>query len=142
MQYATVADMTARYSLNDLIKLTNKNELKLTAINETVLNTALATASSTIDGFLAVRYTLPLSSVPESLTQAACSIARYALESGKATEQALEQYKQCIKFLENISKGVVQLGPGGDGKSAENNDGALIESAGSVFARSKSHGFI
>lgn len=142
MTYATADDMRARYSNNELIKLTNRNERVPQAVNESVLTTALDTASSMIDGYLAVRYSLPLSTVPVALTQAACVIARYTLESGKATEQAAEQYKTAIRYLTDISKGVVQLGLGADGTVPENNDGAVIESAGSVFSRDRSKGFI
>lgn len=142
MAYAATADMQARYSDFELIKLTNKNDLQPTTINEQVLGVSLSSASSVIDGYLAVRYTLPLSVVPESLTNYCCIIARYQLESGLATEQATEQYKQAIKFLQGVSNGTVQLGPGDDGTAVDTDDGAIIESAGSVFARKKSHGFI
>jgi phage gp36-like protein len=142
MTYATVADMEQRYSKVELIKLTNKNAPASREIDEAVLSTALDTASSMIDGYLAVRYSLPLSDVPIALTQAACVIARYSLESGRATDQATDQYKASIRYLTDISKGNVQLGPGTDGTTPDNNDGAIIESAGSVFARKKSHGFI
>ncbi|HCJ0148085.1 TPA: DUF1320 family protein [Salmonella enterica subsp. enterica serovar Infantis] len=140
--YATVGDMKARYSINDLIKLTNKDNEYAPEINEDVLNTALSTASSMIDGYLAVRYSLPLSVENLQLTQCCCVISRYSLESGKATDQAESQYKAAVKFLQDVSTGKVQLGPGTDGTEPENNDSALIESAGSVFARKKSHGFI
>lgn len=142
MSYATVEDMRLRYSDFELIKLTNKNDVQPTEINPAVLGVALSSASSVIDGYLAVRYTLPLSSVPESLTNYCCIIARYQLESGLATDQATEQYKQAIKFLQGVSQGTVQLGPGDDGTAVDTDDGAVIESAGSVFARGKSKGFI
>ncbi|MGA5655259.1 gp436 family protein [Rahnella contaminans] len=142
MSYANTEDMRQRYSDFELIQLTNKNDPMPEAINPVVLNVALNSASSVIDGYLAVRYSLPLSTVPESLTGCACVLARYSLESGQATDQATAQYKATIKFLEGVSAGTVQLGPGTDGTNADNNDGALIESAGSVFARNKSKGFI
>ena len=140
--YATVADMEARYSIIDLIKLTDKDNSMSATINTTVLETALATASSMIDGYLAVRYSLPLSVENLQLTQCCCVIARYTLESGTATDQAESQYKAAVKFLVDVSNGKVQLGPGTDGTEPDNNDSALIESSGSVFARKSSHGFI
>lgn len=140
--YATPADMMKRYPKLDLVKLTNRDDEYSNEIDETVLVTALAEASSLIDGYLAVRYTLPLSTDNLALTRNCCVIARYNLESGKATDQAEAQYKAAIRFLQDVSKGVVQLGPGTDGSDPDNSESAEIVSAGSVWGRRKSHGFI
>lgn len=141
--YATQEDMLKRYSMLTLIKLTNKeDDFSASEIDQAVLESALTTASSMIDGYLAVRYTLPLSTESLMLEQCCCVIARYNLESGVATDQATEQYKAAVKWLQDVSKGVVQLGPGTDGETPEGTDTAMVESAGSVWARSRAKGFI
>lgn len=140
--YATPDDMKKRYSLLTLVKLTNKDNDYANEIDNTVLCTALATASNMIDGYLAVRYTLPLSTENLMLGECCCVIARYNMEAGVATEQASLQYKSAVRWLQDVSKGVVQLGPGTDGSEPDSNDSALMESAGSVFARDHSKGFI
>lgn len=141
--YATPDDMLERYSKLTLIKLTNKeDDFSVNDIDLTVLTAALNTASSMIDGYLAVRYTLPLTTESPMLVQCCCVITRYNLESGKATDQAVEQYKAAVKWLQDVSKGVVQIGPGTDGETPEGTDTALMESAGSVWARQNAKGFI
>ncbi|MGQ3663285.1 gp436 family protein [Citrobacter braakii] len=140
--YATPDDMLERYSRLTLSKLTNKENDFSSDIDNCVLLAALATASSMIDGYLAVRYTLPLSTESLMLVQCCCVITRYNLESGVATDQATEQYKSAVKWLQDVSRGVVQLGPGIDGEVPDSSDTALMESAGSVWARHRAKGFI
>ena len=75
MSYATIAQMTERYSAAMLIALTDRAEVPTGAVDEAVVTRALAEADAMIDGYLAGRYALPLTSTPPLLTDIAQAIA-------------------------------------------------------------------
>ncbi|MFM9596928.1 phage protein Gp36 family protein [Streptomyces scabiei] len=53
-----------------------------------------------------------------------------------------ERYQNAIKFLVAVGKGTLSLGVDELGANAQTDDTAVMQSAGSVFARGKSKGFI
>lgn len=103
---------------------------------------ALEDARQTIDSYLGGRYQLPLSQAPEVLERIAGQLARYFLYDDAATEQIETLYKDSIKFLESVANGRVQLGPTTTGATAQPSAGAEMVSAGRVFGRDSSRGYI
>lgn len=95
----------------------------------------LLDADSVINGHLATRYQVPLSTVPRLILSAACDLARYALYDDIATEQITQRYKDAIKLLEAIGNGKVSLGIDTLGNKPVTTGSAQIESVGKVFAR-------
>lgn len=142
MPYATHADMTARFGEPDLILLTERSDSPQDVINTDILEQAINDASAEIDGYLAGRYTLPLAVVPSVLKRICCDVARYFLGTDNAPEHVTERYKNAIKFLSAVGKGELSLGVSDSGAKAQTDDTAIMQSAGSVFARNKSKGFI
>jgi phage gp36-like protein len=108
MSYATLPDMIGRFGEEELIRLTDRDRTA-GAVVEDVLDRALADADGEINGYLAVRYALPLPSVPVMLVQIACDIARYYLYDDQATEQVRQRYEDAISRLKGIVKGLVNL---------------------------------
>jgi phage gp36-like protein len=138
--YCAKQDLIDRFGENELVALTDRDNLNV--INETVLTQAITDASAEMDGYLGGRYELPLITIPPVLKSLCCNIARYKLYDEEASEQVTKRYDGSIKFLFSVSKGEISLGVDGSGSNAVSNDFASIESAGSVFARDKSTGFI
>ena len=141
-QYATQADMTTRFNHQDLVLLTERDNSTPDHINESVLAQALNDATAEMNGYLSGRYSLPLSHVPTVLTRLCCDIARYFLSGDNAPEHITKRYHDALTFLRSVNKGDVSLGLDTVGNLAKSNDVAMMESAGSVFARDKSKGFI
>lgn len=108
MGYATKQNLIDRFGQEELIQLTDRGNTG--AIDDTVLNQALADADAEIEGYLVGRYALPLVSVPPVLTRIACDVARYHLYDDHATEQVRVRYEDVRKLLEGIASGKVQLG--------------------------------
>lgn len=108
MGYATKQNLIDRFGQEELIQLTDRANAG--AIDDTVLNQAIADADAEIEGYLPGRYTLPLASVPPVLTRIACDVARYHLYDDHATEQVRTRYEDARKLLEGIASGKVQLG--------------------------------
>lgn len=109
MAYATQQDMVDRFAESELIQLTDRDGTG--TIGATVLSQALADADAKVDGYLAGRYTLPLATVPKSLTRIACDVARYYLYDNHATDEVRRRYEDAEKFLIALGKGDVTLGP-------------------------------
>lgn len=139
MMYASLEDLSKRYGESVLLSLAGTKERTL---DEIKVVEALEDATDTINVYLASRYSLPLNTVPAVLQRHCCYIARYFLEKNRATEQARKDYEDSIKFLEQVSTGKISLGISQEGETVESNNTAQIQSAGSVWARDKSKGFI
>ncbi|RZN58380.1 DUF1320 domain-containing protein [Avibacterium paragallinarum] len=137
--YATLDSLIKRYGREEITQLAcgEDRELDVAKAEE-----ALFDASDTINSYLGGRYTLPLSQVPAVLERHCCYIARYFLERNRATDQARKDYEDSIRFLEKVAAGTISLGIAENGEAVESENVAIIESAGSVWARGKSRGFI
>lgn len=140
MPYAIAQNMIDRFEERELIQLTDRDNTG--AIDSAVLNKALGDADAVIDGYLAGRYPLPLSVIPKPLELYACDIARYLLHDNAATDQITKRYNDAIKFLERVAKGEISIGVNASGETPPANDGAQMESGGSVFARDNAKDFI
>lgn len=110
-------------------------EQAATAAALALIDQKLLDADSVINGHLATRYQVPLSTVPRLVMTAACDLARYALHDDIATEQITQRYKDAIKLLEAIGNGKVSLGIDTQGNKPTTTGSAQIESVGKVFAR-------
>lgn len=75
---------------------------------------ASAEADALIDGYLGKRYTLPLANAPGILTTWARAIVRYKLHgdrlSTEGNDPIVRDYKDALKFLEQIAAGKFSLG--------------------------------
>jgi phage gp36-like protein len=140
MPYCTKQDVIDRFGENELMDLTDRDNMGV--IVDSVLDQAISDASAEMDGYLGGRYQLPLVTVPPVLKALCCNIARYKLYDEQASEQVTKRFDAAIKFLFSVSKGEISLGVDATGTKAVSNDLAQMQSAGSVFARDVSKGFI
>lgn len=99
-------------------------------------------AASMIDGYMAVRYTLPLLSVPAIVTGWAADITRFKLWDQRAPEEVRKRYEDAIAQLRDLAAGRIDLPPGVDG-SAVSTDPLYIDgySAERVFTMCSLSGF-
>ncbi|MFW1840046.1 gp436 family protein [Acinetobacter gyllenbergii] len=118
--YVTADAMRERFGDQELIELTDNREPYQYAINYDKLNAALDEANSEIDGYVQVRYKLPLPIIPPYLVAIGCHIARYHLCTMVVTENdpIKIRYNDAVKTLRAISKGDVALGGTPAGESA------------------------
>lgn len=140
MAYCVKADMVSRFSEVELIQLTDRDDLGV--INDTVLDLSIDDASAEIDGYLG-KYTLPLVTVPLSLTRISCDIARYYLYDDMVPSEGVvkQRFEDALKFLRAVAKGDISLGVDDSGDSPEASDGATMTSGGRVFSRND-NGFL
>lgn len=72
-------------------------------------------AASLIDGYLASRYTLPLTSVPDIVTGWAGDITRFKLWDQAAPEEVRKRYEDAISQLRDLAAGRLSLPPDANG---------------------------
>jgi len=101
--YATRQDLEARFGLDEVANL----EAMQSSVN--AIADALQDAGEEIDSYIAVKYQLPLPSVPSTLKRVACNIARYRLYFQQPTEEVENRYKAEIDFLKRVADGKAVL---------------------------------
>ena len=102
MAYATRADLADRFGPDEIAQ----REAMLPA---GALDRALGDADAEIDGYLSVRYSVPVTPVPAGLVRMAAIIARYNLLGDSATERARNDYQDVRSLLRDIQAGRAQL---------------------------------
>ena len=107
MTYATESDLVERFGFEELAQRTNR--VDGSSIDTVVLGRALADADAEINGYLATRYSLPLSSTPAVLVRLAADMARYQLCADKVPESVRQRYVDAVLVLKRLATGEVQL---------------------------------
>ena len=102
--------MVAAFGEQELIELTNLRNPTADEIDSDILEANIAQGDSIIDSYLAVRYTLPLSSTPAVLTGYANQIVRYLLDQVSARPDVRQRYEDAIAWLKLVARGDVSLG--------------------------------
>ncbi|MDQ9819258.1 DUF1320 domain-containing protein [Acinetobacter bereziniae] len=99
--YATEEDMIKRFG--------NEVENLKAMLPEGAIAEALQDAAEEIDSYVAVKYSLPLPSIPSTLQRIACNIARYRLYFQQPTDEVENRYKAEIDYLKRIADGKAVL---------------------------------
>lgn len=112
MPYCTVDDIKKSIPEANIIQLTD--DAGTGVIDQTKVNEAIAYADQLIDGYLRGRYSLPLNPVPGLVNKLSVDLAIFHLYSRRfeleMPESMMAKYKNAIKLLEQIQKGLVLLG--------------------------------
>lgn len=136
--YATKQDLINKFGQREVIALTDREPYQR-AINDEVLDNAIAAVCAEIDSYISPRYPTPLNPVPKILSFMACDMVRYYLTGAAATETdpIAMRYKNAIKFLVNVGEGKVTLGgmPENKGVAQTVSNTVQMTSGGRVFAR-------
>lgn len=113
MPYCTLDDLKKSIPEANIIQLTDDTGTG-GAIDQTKVDEAIAYAGQLIDGYLRGRYSLPLNPVPELIKHLSVDLAVFHLYSRRfeleMPESMMAKYKNAIKLLEQIQKGLVTLG--------------------------------
>lgn len=104
MPYCTQTDLVTRFGQAELVQLTDTTGSG--QIDAAVVSQAIADAEAEIDAYLTARYSVPLASVPANLERIACDIARYRLYADRPTELVDVRYRDAIRYLEQVGRGV------------------------------------
>jgi len=136
--YATLADMLARYDEADLVQLTD--QAGTGTIDAVRVDTALKSASTRIDGYVATKYRTAGVAVHPLLVDLACTLARYQLFRDAPPESVVADRKDAIATLEKIASGAVKLDDGASEPPIR--DGAIVVSRPDrIFGRDSMSGY-
>lgn len=112
MDYCTSDDIEIQIGKNSLVQLTNDDNTQQT-VDSVVVEEALIYSSTLIDGYLRGKYNLPLNTRFPLLRVIAIDICIYRLYSRRIytdmPETISENYKNAIRTLEQLKKGVITL---------------------------------
>ncbi|HSA05727.1 MAG TPA: DUF1320 domain-containing protein [Candidatus Gastranaerophilales bacterium] len=110
--YCTLDDIKQQVQESTLIEITDDNQAN--EINTAIVDEAILYSETLIDGYLRGRYTLPLFTIPMLITMLAVDLSIFRLYSRRfhtdMPESINNKYKNSIKLLEQIQKGIVSLG--------------------------------
>lgn len=141
--YATLSDMTARFGAQLLIGLTDRGAVATGAVDEALVTKALADAGETIDGYLrAAGYQTPLGEVPGNVADLCLSIAVWKLYITEAPEKIAQDYRDAIRALEAISKGVIKLAVAGVEPASTGGSGVQVTDRERPLTEATMKGFI
>ncbi len=121
-----------------------EDELEREAKIIPLLEEAIGDADGEIDGYLAKRYPVPLSPTPKVLNKFSKDIAVYNLfsragiDEGEKEKNYLNRYKAAVRFLENVAKGVIDIGVSDNVKKAST--GFQVNSSTRLFSRDSMKG--
>ena len=110
--YCQIEDIQKFVDNHTLIQLTDDNQTG--EVDSVVVEEAIIYSETLIDGYLRGRYSLPLALSPKMITYVALDLSIYRLYSRRLStdmpESINEKYKNAIKTLDKIQKGIVSLG--------------------------------
>lgn len=107
--YVTEAKFEQRFGATELAELLSDGTNYAEAEND---------AAGLVNGFLAARYTLPLTSVPDMVIGWTCDVTRFKLWDDHAPEEIRKRYEDTLAQLKMVSQGLIALPPGSDGVSS------------------------
>lgn len=115
MAYSTLDDIKKLLPELAIVQLTDDEDLG--AVNLARVSEAIAQADAEIDSYCGGRYTVPFATVPDIVKKCSVDIAIYNLYSRKVEvipETRAERYKNAIRQLGDIAKGIITIGEAED----------------------------
>lgn len=109
MPYATQQMLIDRVGEAMLILLTDRASVPTGVVDLETLVRAQADADAMIDGFLAGRYTLPLSATPALVADIAQAVTLWKLHTSDPEAKIKADYEDALKRLRDIAQGVIRL---------------------------------
>lgn len=126
--YAALADFLTRYGEPETARLSSRAGTA-TAVQNAVIDEALAIASAMVDGYCAARYSLPLAVSDAALRFHTLSIARYSLELFEHSDASQADYEAAMAYLKGIAAGRVIIGGASSAAVTVSTGGAPIVNA-------------
>lgn len=107
MTYATLSDLVARAGDAEIRQIADRDRDGVA--DAEVIAAALVDADMCVDGYLAVKFGLPLPSVPDLVKKWAVAIARYVLHHNGAPDHVRQDYEDTIAALKDVAAGRIVL---------------------------------
>lgn len=109
MAYCTLQELTDRYSQRMLVEISDRADAPTGAVDTDLIDRAIADADALIDGYLKVRYRLPLASIPRLVKDLSLRISIYYAHAHIASDKIRRDYEEALSTLKHISQGLIRL---------------------------------
>ena len=143
MSYSVLDYIKKLIPEDTLIQLTDDDGIG--TVNQGRVDEAIAQADSEIDSYCGGRYSVPFATVPGIVKKISVDIAIYNLYSRRVEvipETRADRYKNAIRQLEGISKGVISIGVDPAPSAATQSSNTVeIATSEKIFSRDKMAGF-
>ena len=138
--YAAQADILEQLDEDILIQLTDDADKG--TVDADMVTRAIADADAEIDGYCGKRYSVPFSTVPAIVRKFSVDIAIYNLYARRkgAPDDRKDRYAAAVKFLLNVSKGLISLGEN-DPDSTPASNAPEIDNVDRIFTRTTMEDF-
>jgi len=135
MAYCAYSDVERRIGETDLASLADYDGDGIP--DSDVVEAAIDSACALIDSYLSVRFTVPVSPVPDVLATRAVNLAVYFLRLGRdsATADVRRQYEDDVAWLREVVRGTVHLGLEPSSAEAARAAGVRYDSQRRLFGR-------
>ncbi len=109
MAYASLTDILDRIGETTLVELTDDNGQGVA--DETIVGRTISDADRLIDGYLSVRFRLPLNPVPDLVRAISADLAVYELYSrrDRMVELRSARRDRAIELLEKLAAGTIRF---------------------------------
>lgn len=142
MPYCTLEQLVAQFGELILVEATDRAEVATGAIDATAIERAIASADALVDGYLKVRYALPLEATPALVNELSMTVALYKAHPNVASEKIRRDYEDALKTLMQISRGDIRLDVAGVEPASSGSSGARITDRDRPFTPENLKGFI
>jgi phage gp36-like protein len=142
MPYTSLDRLTGRFGATMLVQLTDRGELSTGVIDADTVAQAIAGADATINASLAVRYRLPMATVPDLVSEIALAIAIYKLHVGPPDDKIDKEYQQALKDLGDLATGKKLLDVAGVEPETSGASGVVTADRPRDFSPENLRGFI
>lgn len=122
MAYCTANDLTGRFGEDEMIRISDRSMTG--TVDEPVVQTAIDDASVLMDSYLPLNVDSTLNA--QNLNRICADIARYYLYDDAATSIVEQRYKDAVKWLEQVAKGIVKLAVAIDPETDEEMDSSIV----------------
>lgn len=141
--YSALDDIKKLIPEDTLIQLTDDDGIG--TVNQGRVDEAIVQADSEIDSYCGGRYSVPFATVPGIVKKISVDIAIYNLYSRRVEvlpETRADRYKNAIRQLEGISKGVISIGVDPAPSAATQSSNTVqVETSEKIFSRDKMTGY-
>lgn len=109
MAYCTLQQLIDRYSERLLVEVSDRGEAATGMVDAALIERAIADADALIDGYLKVRYALPIADVPRLVTDLSLRVAIYYAHGQVVADKVRDDYREALKTLQQIAQGLLRL---------------------------------
>lgn len=142
MPYATLDSLIDRYGEALLVQLTDRGVVPTGAIDQDVTERGRIDAEALVDGYLGVKYALPLAEVPPLIADITRRIWLYNLHPHTPDDKVKADYEAALRQLRDIAGGTLTIPAAGLAPAVADGMGAQFTDRDRDFSPETMTGFI